>query len=276
MPCTPSFSRLFFTAIPESSDMQGTENPSAWFEEWFNHPFYLQLYSHRNRDEAERCIHTILSLTELDRKPCHSVSVLDIACGAGRHALEFARLGYPVTGNDLSPFLLEEARKEAASGCLNVQLTGCDMREIKEQERFDLVVQLFTSFGYFTAKEEDMLVLQRVYDALKSGGWYVLDLINPIHLERTLVPHSCRMAGDLTVNEKRSLENGRITKTITITSPAEERLNFTESVRVYAREEIASMLSETGFSLSTIAGDYEGFPFEATVSPRMMLFCRKP
>lgn len=255
--------------------MQGTEKPAQWFEEWFNHPFYLEVYRHRNKDEAERCIQTILSVSELDHKATHSVSVLDIACGAGRHALELARLGYRVTGNDLSPFLLEEARKEAAKCNLDLHLTECDMRAINEKSAFDLVVQLFTSFGYFSSNEDDLLVLQKVSAALKSGGWYVLDLINPLHLERTLVARSSRMAGELRVDEKRRVENGRITKTIAITSPAGERLDFTESVRIYSKGEIQGMLEESGFSLSTIVGDYQGNPFEESSSPRMMLFCRK-
>jgi len=259
----------------EESESSLTNPASLWFEEWFNHPLYLEVYSHRDHDEAARCIQTILSFSGLEQKEPASISVLDIACGAGRHALELARLGYKVTGNDLSPFLLEKARTEAVKSRLRLKLTCCDMRQIPVSGRFNLVVQLFTSFGYFDLKEDDRLVLSRAYGTLQSGGWYVLDLLNPVTLVRNLIPHSRKTVGDLAVLEERAFENDRITKTITITPPVGETLTFTESVRLYGKEEILSMLQEEGFTVTDIAGNYQGEPFSENDSPRMMIFCRK-
>ena len=254
-----------------------TKDPSSlWFEEWFNHPLYLEVYSHRDSDEAAQCIQTILTLSGLDQKEAASLSVLDIACGAGRHALELARLGCKVTGNDLAPFLLEKARNEALKNQLQLTLTCCDMRRIAANAHFDLVVQLFTSFGYFDVKADDHLVLNNAYGALKRGGWYVLDLLNPIPLAQNLVPHSLKTAGDLTVLEERAFDDDRITKNITITTPTGETLTFTESVRLYGKEEMLSMLQEAGFSVNDIAGNYQGEPFIEHDSPRMLFFCRKP
>ncbi len=261
--------------MAEYPDSSGTNTSSLWFEKWFNHPLYLDVYRHRDSDEASSCIHTILSLSGLELIEPASLSVLDIACGAGRHVLELARLGYNVTGNDLSPFLLEEARKEALKNQLAINLTCCDMRHISASGCFDLVVQLFTSFGYFDLKEEDCLVLNKAYVALKCGGWYVLDLLNPVPLARNLIPCSRRTAGNLSLLEERAFENDRITKTITITPALGETVVFSESVRLYNREEILSMLLEQGFSVAKIAGNYQGEPFVENDSPRMMLFCRK-
>jgi hypothetical protein len=119
-------------------------------------------------------------------------------------------------------------------------------------------------------------VLKRAYGALKSGGWYVLDLLNPVPLARNLVPHSSRTIGNLTLVEERAFDNDRITKTISITPPIGETVTFSESVRLYSREEILSMLLDEGFAVDAIAGDYQGEPFRENDSPRMMLFCRKP
>jgi 2-polyprenyl-3-methyl-5-hydroxy-6-metoxy-1,4-benzoquinol methylase len=260
-------------AYPDSPD---TNNSSLWFEKWFNHPLYLEVYSHRDHDEAARCIHTILSQSGLELKEPASLSILDIACGAGRHAIELARLGYRVTGNDLSPFLLEEARKDALKNHVELKLTCSDMRDIPASGLYDLVVQLFTSFGYFERKEDDRLVLSRAFGALKSGGWYVLDLLNSIPLAQNLIPQSCRTVGNLTVVENRAFYSDRIVKTIAITPPQGETLTFSESVRLYSKEEINAMLLDEGFAVVKIAGNYQGEPFSENNSPRMMLFCRKP
>jgi len=201
--------------MSESDHSSGFDIREPWFAEWFNHPLYLQVYSHRDTGEAVRCIRTILDRTRLADISPSSLTVLDIACGAGRHALELARLGYSVTGNDLSPFLLDTARSEAAAGSVELAFTCCDMRKLPHDNRFDLVVQLFTSFGYFDTEDDDRQVLANVHQALVSGGWYVLDLINPLHLKQNLVERSCRTIGNLTVIEERSLTDQRITKTIT-------------------------------------------------------------
>ena len=247
----------------------------TWFEEWFNHPLYLEVYSHRDQNEAAQCIQTILSHSGLHLKKAELLSVLDVACGAGRHALELARLGYNVTGNDLSPYLLEEARKAAQKSKLHVRLTCCDMRHIPSRGTYNLVVQLFTSFGYFDRKEDDQLVLNKAYLALKGDGWYVLDLLNPLHLRRNLVAHSSRTVGELTVIEDRAITEERITKTISVIPPLGSPLSFRESVRLYSKAEIITMLQREGFTVTSIIGNYGGDSFTEEKSPRMMIFCQK-
>ncbi|MEI6651075.1 MAG: class I SAM-dependent methyltransferase [Chlorobiaceae bacterium] len=253
----------------------GNESSPIWYETWFNHPLYLELYSHRDNDEAARCIHTILSLSGLDLKKPASLSVLDIACGAGRHALELARLGYIVTGNDLSPYLLEEARKAALKSHLPLKLSCYDMRLMATNDLYDLVVQLFTSFGYFDLKEDDQLVIKNAHGLLKSDGWYVLDLLNPLYLAKNLVPYSRRNSGKLSIIEERAFSGNRITKSMSITPLFGETVTFNESVRLYSEEEIRAMLQNEGFTVASIVGNYQGEPFTPNDSPRMMIFSRK-
>ena len=177
----------------KSQDSSGTDESSHWFETWFNHPLYLEVYRHRDQEEAARCIRTILSVSGLEIKDPASISVLDIACGAGRHAIELARLGFCVTGNDLSPFLLEEARKEAITCSLQLELSCCDMRHIPGSGLFDLVVQLFTSFGYFDLKEDDRVVLGKVYRALCLilSILFILPEILPLKLDESPATLRC-------------------------------------------------------------------------------------
>jgi len=247
----------------------------AWFAEWFNNPLYLQVYSHRDNAEASKCIRMIIERTQSpDRRPS-SVNVLDIACGAGRHALELARLGYSVTGNDLSPFLLETARSEAHRCGIELSLTCCDMRHLKADRHYNLILQLFTSFGYFNTADEDLRVLENVSALLEPDGWYVLDLINVRHLRRNLVPVSRRTVAGLDVLEERTIEHGRINKKITIAPAEGEPLRFSESVRLFTPEEITTLLDQAGLAVESVAGDYTGALFDSEGSPRMLLFIRK-
>lgn len=245
-----------------------------WFEDWFNHPLYLQVYSHRDTAEAALCVDTILNITGFDNSPS-GVSVLDIACGAGRHAFAFARKGFQVTANDLSSFLLDTANDTACKEGLCIEFSGCDMRSISLGRRFDLVVQLFSSFGYFETDEEDRQVIRNVAAMLRSGGWYVLDLINPAWLRDHFVRENEKRAGELVITEKRNLSDSRVVKTITIRDHTGHELSFSESVRLFSPEEITSLLQQEGFVVERLAGDYRGGDFDAGTSPRMLLFARR-
>ncbi len=245
-----------------------------WFAEWFNHPLYLRVYSHRDDAEAKTCLETIIQKTELESLTPSDIRVMDIACGAGRHALELARRGFATTANDLSPFLLECTRARAEQENISIQCTRQDMRHIVAENTYDLVVQLFSSFGYFKTRKEDLQVLQNVHRALKKDAWYVLDLINPVYLKKHLKPSSSRTIDDLTVSEKRRIEDDCVIKQITISSP-DESITFEESVRLYEHEAIDEMLGSAGFTIEKIFGDYEGSAYDEKTSPRMMIFVRK-
>lgn len=253
--------------MPEKPDKE-------WFTEWFNHPLYLRVYSHRDEAEARTCLETIIHKTGLENLTPSDVRVMDIACGAGRHALEFARLGFTTTANDLSPFLLECTRSQAARENISIECTRQDMRHISVENTYDLVVQLFSSFGYFKTKKEDLQVLRNVHRALKKDGRYILDLINPVYLKKNLDPSSSRTIDDLIVSEQRRIEADRVIKQITIRSP-DDSTTFEESVRLYRIEIIGDMLASAGFEIKEIFGDYEGSAFDEQTSPRLLLFARK-
>lgn len=253
--------------MPEKPDKE-------WFAEWFNHPLYLRVYSHRDEAEARTCLETIIHKTGLENLTPSDVRVMDIACGAGRHALEFARLGFTTTASDLSPFLLECTRSQAARENIPIECTRQDMRHISVENTYDLVVQLFSSFGYFKTKKEDLQVLRNVHRALKKEGWYILDLINPVYLKKNLSPSSSRTIDDLIVSEQRRIEADRVIKQITIRSP-DDSVTFEESVRLYRMEIIGDMLASAGFEIKGIFGDYEGSAFDEQTSPRLLLFARK-
>ncbi|MGE3989913.1 class I SAM-dependent methyltransferase [Pseudorhodoplanes sp.] len=126
---------------------------------------------------AEKEVLTVLRASKL-RPPAR---VLDLACGAGRHSIAFARRGFAVTGLDYSDDFLREARRAAAGEKLPVAFVHGDMRDLRahfETKHFDLVVSLFNSFGYFAKRSDDQRVLKEVYRILRPGGAFV---INTLH-----------------------------------------------------------------------------------------------
>lgn len=250
------------------------EKAREWFEEWFDHPLYLKVYHHRDAEEADRCVRTILALTGIDPARLPAPSVLDVACGAGRHAHAFARAGLSVTANDLSPFLLDQAKKQAAAEGIDLEFSRQDMRTIRFERRFDLVAQLFSSFGYFDTDQEDREVIASVAALLQPGGWYVLDLINPAQLKHNFKPRTERNAGTLSIIEERALSESHVTKRITLREESGKEHSFSESVRLYSLDDAVALLESGGFQIERVVGDYDGGPFDAATSPRMMLLSR--
>src|ERR1039457_5861482 len=111
-------------------------------------------------------------------------AVLDLCCGPGRHAVEFARRGFTVTGVDRSAFLLERARERAAVAAAPVEWVLDDMREFRRPASFDLACNLFTSFGYFEREEDNLRVLRNVWESLRDGGALVMDMVGRERMER--------------------------------------------------------------------------------------------
>ncbi len=244
---------------------------TEWFVSWFQHPLYLKLYHHRDHNEAKLTVETLIKLTGL----AQGSQVLDIACGAGRHAVEFAKHGMMVSANDLSEFLIQETKLLASTTNCQMTFSQVDMRKISYYQSFDMVVQLFTSFGYFKTQADDQTVLKRVFQALKPGGWYILDFLNSKKVQETLIEKNEKIIDDLTVSEQRTIDNGRIKKTISI-SQAMETLTFTESVKLYSPNDLREMLTKEGFKIQIECGNYHGEPFDAIHSARFIALAKKP
>ena len=179
-----------------------------------------------------------------------------------------------MTANDLSPFLLDQARELATEECLDIGFSRQDMRTIRFDRRFDLVAQLFSSFGYFDTDEEDRAVIKSIAALIEPDGWYVLDLINPSQLKRNFAPRTERNAGTLSITEERTLSERHVTKKITLQEENGKEHSFSESVRLYSLDDATALLESGGFHIERIIGDYEGSAFDAATSPRMMLLAR--
>lgn len=219
-----------------------------WFEDWFGEE-YLALYTHRDELEAERVARLIESRVQLPRDH----RALDLACGAGRHQRELSDHWWTV-GLDLSPSLLRAARHADRTA----PLVRADMRTLPFRDcAFDLVVNLFTSFGYFADDRAHQRVIDEVARVTCSAGWFVLDYLNAAHVRRTLVPTDVRTVGQHTIEQERSIsDDGRfVRKTITI---GEFGRTFVERVRLFRPDELVAMVEASEFSVLELLGDYDG------------------
>jgi SAM-dependent methyltransferase len=145
-----------------------------WWKAYFDEAF-LRLY--RPFLPAERTWREVAGVVEmLDLEP--EARLLDVPCGWGRHAVEFARLGYHVSALDLSETLLRQARRLAEEARVEVEWVRGDMRQLPWQDRFDAVVCLFSSLGYFLSDAEDVRALQAIRDALHPGGRLLLETMH--------------------------------------------------------------------------------------------------
>jgi len=230
-----------------------------WFEEWFGEE-YLQLYPHRDDVEAERAVALIVRATGL----AAGWRVLDVGCGAGRHARAFRAIGAQCVGLDLSRTLLR-----VAQGLTDAPLVRGDMRHLPIRAgSMDLTVSLFTSFGYFEHDEEHRAALREMVGTLRPGGWFVIDYLNAAEVRRQLVAREtvAVRSGRAEVARAMSADGRYVCKTIV--TPAGRR--FTERVRLFEPAQMMTMLEDAGVEVRHRFGDYHAMPLQPD-SPRTIL-----
>ncbi|MEO7966919.1 MAG: methyltransferase domain-containing protein [Gemmatimonadaceae bacterium] len=137
-----------------------------WWSSYFDQQYLLE-YEPIFTPEKDR--QEVARLIELLELPVGS-RVLDVPCGQGRHAHLLAEAGYDVDGLDYSALLLQKAKKRGTGRTL--RYTRGDMRRLPARwsGRFDAVLNLFTSFGFFTDPRDDARVVAEFARALKPGG----------------------------------------------------------------------------------------------------------
>ena len=131
-------------------------NPREWFED----EDFWTAYAPLMFDEAHWAeVPAIVDAIERLAKPAPGAAVLDTCCGPGRHSLELASRGYRVTGIDITEAYLEAAR--ASAGDDNPRFLKADIRDFSTDQPFDLAINLYTSFGYFSDPADDWKRLAR-------------------------------------------------------------------------------------------------------------------
>ena len=228
--------------------------------EWFqDESFWIETYPFIFSDEkferADQQIEQILSLIEFDGD-----SVLDLCCGPGRHAVALAKRGFTVTGVDATPFLLDKARETAQAQNVDIEWVLEDMRDFVRPAAYDLVLNMFTSFGYFDNKDDDLKVLHNILENLKPDGICIVDVIGKESLAKKYQPTISHNTPDGTIlvqrheifddwtrirNEWIIIRNGK-TKT------------FKFHHTIYSGQELKDLLGRAGFKKVQLFGGLDG------------------
>ncbi len=238
-----------------------------WFEEWFDSPLYEKLYANRDEEEARQLI-DLLEKT-LNLSGCSEI--LDLGCGRGRHAISLAERGYKVTGIDLSEEAIKTARGKAEERGLDIHFQVRDMRNPLPR-KFDAIVNLFTTFGYFTNDKQNSRVLDSIVEMLDMGGMFVLDYMNSQKVAKTYQSLDHGNFRDIDFKVNRYIDNGAIIKDIKFTGgPIEDSKEYTEHVKLYDLDWFKKQFAKRGLQIDHLYGDYHGNPYDPETSPRLMI-----
>lgn len=243
-----------------------------WFsDEWFWRTYGPLMFDQERLAQAADEAEGLMRLADLPE----GAEILDCCCGLGRHSIELAARGNRVTGVDLSRGYLEIAREEAAKRGVSVDWIRQDVRELDYRERFDGIVNMFTSFGYFEDPAEDLLLLKRLKRALKPGGRLFMEMSGKevlardfeerVWLEREGMTILLEYGVDLNWTELHNrwlfYKDGKMTE-------------YAFHHRIFSAAEMADLLWRAGFGRVDIFGDFAGGPYDHRAE-RLILVARE-
>jgi ubiquinone/menaquinone biosynthesis C-methylase UbiE len=244
-----------------------------WFEdEAFWREFYPFMFSARRIAEADEQMAKVLALT----KPAGK-TVLDLCCGPGRCSIALAKRGFRVTGVDRTNYLLKKAREKGRAARVSVEWVQSDMREFVRLNSFALVLSMFTSFGYFDDKQEDMTVLGNMFGSLQPGGICLLEMLGKERLAKIFQPTTSSDLPDGTVVvERHKIFDGwtRIANEWLILRDGRAK-TFKFHHTIYSGQELRDRMEWAGFVDVKLYGNFDGDDYGPNAE-RLIAVGRKP
>ena len=238
-----------------------------WFSSWFDTPYYHILYKNRDYSEASLFMDTISSFLKLQPNS----KCWDLCCGKGRHSIFLNKKGFDVIGTDLSEQSIIEANKNAND---TLEFYQHDMRKIFRTNYFDVVFNVFTSFGYFDKREDDLHVFDSVQKALKPNGLFVFDYLNSEYVKSIMVECDSKTIDGITFNISKKIENNTIIKSIDFADKGES-FHFEERVKLFDKAYFEGLAKECNLTILNTFGNYQLQEFDVNTSPRLILVLQK-
>lgn len=242
-------------------------NKSNWWQTLFDKKYldtYLDYLTPEKTKQEVDFIEQKVNLKSADK-------ILDLACGHGRHAIELARRGYKVVGLDYSEPFISKARHDAKKAGVEVKFLQGDMKNLPFKQEFDVVITVFTTFGYFN-DEQNQKVLYEINKALKPGGKFLIDVISGEAVLKRFKEEGEKVGNLLKI--PRTFEAGGFTidetelfdlKEQQIHTHREwvdegEKQEYDYYLKVYTVPQYKNMLIKAGLEFKELWGDFNGNP----------------
>jgi len=238
------------------------KDTTQWYASWFDTPFYHILYKDRDHEEAQAFMDALTNYLNLPEQG----SILDLACGKGRHSIYLNSLGYNVTGVDLSENSIAYA-KQFENDTLHFEVH--DMCKPMDNA-FDAVFNLFTRFGYFEKEVDNLNTINAFKANLNELGFGVIDFMNVNYVLNHLVDEDIKSINGINFHQKRKLEGGYIVKDISFIAN-EEKYNYQEKVRAFTLEDFEILFKQADCHLLDVFGDYKLGKFHKETSERLIM-----
>jgi SAM-dependent methyltransferase len=245
--------------------------------EWFDDDsFWRELFPYMFPEE--RFVDAIKNTGDLlDLAKPGGKSALDLCCGPGRYAIALARRGFAVTGVDRTAFLLAEARRRARSARVKIEWVQADMRDFVRPGAFDVVLSMFTSFGYFDDKHEDITVLENILASLRAGGACLIEVLGKEHLARIFqaTTSDALPDGSRLVQRHEIIDDWTRIRNEWILIRRGKAKRFAFHHTVYSGQELRDRMEQVGFTKVKLYGDLGGSEYGRDAQ-RLVAVGRKP
>ncbi|MEM7437483.1 MAG: methyltransferase domain-containing protein [Myxococcota bacterium] len=257
---------------PETSDSGPPEVESdergMWYENFFGQHYLRTVRTPTPKEVAVEC-----DFIERTLRVATGSRVLDVGCGLGMQTVELASRGYHLVGLDISKTMVSRAKDEAEDRGVQIDFVQGDMREAAFDDRFDALLCWGTTFGYFTERENE-LVLQQFHQALRPNGALLLEVVNRDFMIGSQ-PNQVWFEVDGAVCMEETdfdYERSRLRVKRRVASHDGQERDRLYSIRLYALHEMRSMLERNGFRVDEISGR-EATPgvFFGVESPKMII-----
>lgn len=187
--------------------------------------------------------------------------LLDIGCGTGRHAIELARRGYPVTGFDLSEGQLRLAREKAAAAGVRVDFQQRDATQPHFQQEFDAAIMFCEgAFPLMETDEKNFAILAHAAAALRPGGKLMLTTLSALfplfHSVKDFL--DAGSSGTTTSQLTFDLMTFRENAELTFTDDSGQSQTIKTNERYYTPAELRWLLKTAGFAQVDIFGAHLG------------------